>query len=256
MKNKKELTKIISAFMLGDGCLRVWNNRPKLNAAYSFSQTEDHKDYVDYQVSILEELTSVKSYYYPPSVKDGITRKGFYKIESKSHPFFQTLRERWYHDGKKTISLHDLKQLDFEMLAIWYMDDGYILRSENKYHKGNVFLCTDAYTHTEVVMLQKIIYTNVGVAMDVRRRGQKKDGSQIYRLVARNEQSKLFLDGVAPYMFPSFSYKLHTENPDKSGDDIVCSLQECKEDSRNDYPGNAVTKEVQNNPLEIGKLVV
>lgn len=89
MKNKKELTKIISAFMLGDGCLRVWNNRPKLNAAYSFSQTEDHKDYVDYQVSILEELTSVKSYYYPPSVKDGITRKGFYKIESSLILFFK-----------------------------------------------------------------------------------------------------------------------------------------------------------------------
>jgi hypothetical protein len=233
--NKKDITKIISAFMLGDGCLRIWNNRPNLNAAYSFAQTDDHKDYVDYQKSIIEQVTSVRLNHYEPSLKNGVNRKGFYKLESKSHPLFQALRERWYHDGKKTISLHDLKQFDFEMLAIWYMDDGYILRSENKYHKGNVFLCTDTYTQAEVVLLQKIIYTSTGVAMDIRRRGTKKDGTQIYRLVARNDQATKFLEGVKPFMFPSFEYKLHTENSDlKSDGDIVCSLQECKEVSRND----------------------
>jgi len=233
--NKKELTKIISAFMLGDGCLRIWNNRPGLNAAYSLSQTDDHKDYVEYQASIIEQVTSVKTYHYEASEKDGVKRKGFYKLESKSHPFFQTLRERWYHDGRKTISLHDLKQFDFEMLAIWYMDDGYILKIENKYHKGNVFLCTDCYTEAEVILLQKIIYSSTGVAMDIRKRGKKKDGTQIYRLVARNEQAIKFIEGVRPYIFPSFEYKIRTENSDlKSDDDIVCSLQECKEVSRND----------------------
>ena len=227
--------------MLVDGCLRIWNQRPNLNAAYSLSQIADHEDYVNYQKEILEEITSVSLKKYDAFVKDGVSKKSFYKLETKPHPFFQTLRERWYHNGKKTISLHDLKQFDFEMLAIWYMDDGYILRTENKYHKGNIYLCTDNYTEAEVVLLQKIIYNNTSVAMDIRKRGKKKDGTQIYRLIARNEQASKFIEGVKHYIQPSFKYKLHTENSEKSDDDIVCSLQECKEVDRNDQPSGDKT---------------
>lgn len=232
--NKKETIKLISAFLLGDGCIRIWKNRPNL-AAYSLSQIDDHKEYVEWQKEIIENVTSVTLRHYDASLKEGINRKGFYKLESKSHSLFKVLRRRWYCNGRKTISLHDLQDFDFQSLAIWFMDDGYIIKSQNKYHNGNLFLCTDNYTECEIIMLQKIIYNNLGIAMDVRQRGKRKDGGFIYRLVARNEQANKFIEGITPFMFPSFLYKLRTESPNlKLGDEIVCSLEGSKEINRND----------------------
>lgn len=204
--DKKELTKIVSAFILGDGCLRIWNNRPNLTA-YTFTQTSDHEDYVLWQQKIIEEVTGVNLRKIPASVKNGVNRKEYFQLESKTHPFFKMLRDRWYHDGRKTVSLHDMKQLDFQMLAIWYMDDGYLLKRDN-----SVFLCTDHFNESEVIMLQKIIYSNLGIAMNVRKRGFKKDGTRIYRLVATKENAEKFREGVRPFIFPSFEYKVRTEN--------------------------------------------
>src|SRR5690606_24331464 len=139
-----------------------------------------------WQQGVLENITSTTLHHYPPSVKEGVTRQGFYRLATKGHPFFQTLRDRWYHDGRKTISLHDIKLMDWQMMAIWYMDDGYILNSNNKYHEGCVYLCTDCFTEAEVVLLQKTVYNSLGVAMNIRQRGRKKDGTRIYRLMANN----------------------------------------------------------------------
>jgi hypothetical protein len=220
--------------VLGDGGLRIWKNRPNLPAGYSLSQIDKHEEYVKWQQSILENITGTTLHHYPPSVKDGVNRQGYFKLATKGHPFFQTLRDRWYHTGRKTISLHDLSLMDWQMMAIWYMDDGYILKSDNKYHDGHVYLCTDNFTEAEVVMLQKIIYSSLGVAMDIRQRGRKKDGTRIYRLTAKNAQARKFLDGVTPFIFESFKYKVRTGNPFIEGDDIVCSAQECAEAARNE----------------------
>lgn len=237
--NKKELTKLVSAFMLGDGCLRIWNNRPNLPAAYYLSQVDKHEEYVKWQQSVIEEITGTTLRHYPASEAEGINRQGYFRLESKSHPMLQTLRDRWYHDGRKTISLHDLKLMDWQMMAIWYMDDGYILNSENKYHKDNVYLCTDNFTEAEVTLLQKIIYSSLGVAMNIRQRGRKKDGTRIYRLMANKDQALKFLDGVRPYIFESFSYKVRTGNPAPAGDDIVCSFQEWEE-TGGDYQSHCI----------------
>lgn len=232
--NRKELTKLVSAFMLGDGCLRVWANRENLPAGYSFSQVDKHEDYVKWQQSVIEELTSTTLHHYPPEVRDGVSRQGHYKLASKSHPFFQTLRDRWYHDGRKTVSLHDIKLMDWQMAAIWYMDDGYILNSSNKGHDGHIYLCTDCFSEAEVVLLQKCVYSNLGVAMDIRQRGKKKDGTRIYRLTAKGKQAQKFMDGVSPYMFESFKYKIRTVSPTNVGGDIVCPSQECEESVGNE----------------------
>jgi len=231
--DKKLLTKYISAFMLGDGCLRIFKNGGK-NAAYSFSQVDKHKEYTDFQDKIISQVTGVTVRHYDPSCKDGINRQGYYKLESRCHPFLTTIYSRWYNNGRKTISLHDLKQFDWETAAIWYMDDGYILNSSLPSHNGNVFLCTDGFSEAEVTMLQKIIFKSLGVSFDVIKRGYKKDGTRIYRLRAKHgEQATTFLNGVSPFIFESFKYKLRTENPtNKVGDDIVCTTVKAVEKDR------------------------
>src|SRR5688572_1609944 len=131
--DNKEITKYISAFVIGDGSLRTWNNVK--NAAYAFAQIEKHKEYVMWQADILSNVTSVTVRHYTATVdKNGVNHQSKYQLETKSHPTFTTLRNRWYINRHKTVSAHDLIQFDWEMAAIWYMDDGYRLKSENKFH--------------------------------------------------------------------------------------------------------------------------
>lgn len=234
--DKKLVMKYLSAFMLGDGCLRMFKGG--INAAYSFGQIDKHEEYTLFQKSIIEQVTgSTLRHYASKQSNDGVNHQAYFKLESRCHPTFTTLRERWYSDGRKTISLHDLKQFDWEMMAIWYMDDGYILNSSYKGHDGNVFLCTDNFNEVEVTMLQKIIFTSLGISMDIIKRGHKKDGTRIFRLrVKHGRQAEAFCAGVKPFMFDSFKYKLRMKDPEISGGDIVCSSGKLEEVSGNDLP--------------------
>jgi LAGLIDADG DNA endonuclease family len=207
--NKQELTRLLSAMVLGDGSLRRW--RGVEHAAYGFSQIDTHKDYVEWQASILSELTKVNIYHYEPSTKDGISRQGYYKLESRSHPFYTTLYERMYFDNRKTVSTHDLLLFDWQSAAIWFMDDGYRLKSEDVTQRGHVFLSTDNYNHAEVILLQKAIYEKLKIPFNIRRRGYKKDGTILYRLVTTKTNADRFIEGVSPFIFPSFEYKLSSE---------------------------------------------
>lgn len=219
--NKQELTKLVSAMVLGDGCLRRWKNVK--NNAYSLSQIATHEDYVAWQKEILENICRTTVRYYENGIdKNGVNHQPSLKLETLSHPFFTTLRGRWYHDNRKTISLHDLKQFDAQFASIWYMDDGYILKTNDKYNNGNIFLCTDNFNEVEVIMLQKVVYEKLGIPFNVRKRGWKKDGSRVYSLVAKSDNAKRFLDIIQPFIFPSFEYKLTSnENYAEMQNEIV-----------------------------------
>lgn len=197
-----ETTNLIASFVIGDGSL------PKnaKEARYSCKQIATHEDYVLWQAEILERITPVNVSYKDGYVdKNGVNHKPTISVETRSHPFFSTLRERNYFQGRKTVSIHDVKNFDLQSLAIWYMDDGYILRSKFPEHLGNVFLCTDNFSHAEVLMLQKIVYSKFGFPFSLIKRGDA------YRLQLKSKFAQPFLDGIAPFVFPSFQYKLHTE---------------------------------------------
>ena len=224
--NKKELTRLISAMLLGDGGLC----KPKLgkNAYYAFTQITKHQDYIDWQVSVLSELTSVNFTLYKENTDEqGVHRQEKVRIYTKIHPFYTDLYNRTYFDGRKSVSTHDLELLDWQCAAIWYMDDGYRLASNKGYSTdGNVFLCTDNFTHAEVMLLQKVLYSKLSIPFNIRRRGYKKDGTIIYRLVVTRDNADRFIDGIRPYIFPSFEYKLDSERKlldteCVSGNDIV-----------------------------------
>lgn len=199
--NNFELTRLVSSFVIGDGSLL----QNTTNARYSMGQISTHKDYVDFQASVLEQVTPVSVKLYPAYVdKNGVGHKEVYRIETRSHPFFTTLRQRNYFQGRKTVSLHDVKNFDWQSLAIWYMDDGYILRASDKSQRGAVFLCTDNFSHAEVLMLQKIVYEKFGLPFNLRKR------NNFYRLTLIPKNAGKFLEGIEPFVFPSFQYKLHT----------------------------------------------
>lgn len=209
--NKREMTKLVSAMVLGDGCLRNWKGVK--NSAYNFSQIEEHYDYVQWQQLKLSEICETKIRRYEKMTdKNGVNHKSYYKLETLSNPFFTTLRSRMYFNNRKTVSIHDLKLFDKQSACIWYMDDGYILRSTDTSQRGSVFLCTDNYNHAEVIILQKVLYEKLGIPFNIRKRGTRKtDGGQIFRLVATKDNAKRFLEKIYPFSFKSFEYKFSSD---------------------------------------------
>lgn len=213
--NELELTKTISSFLFGDGFLRLRQNMK--NVTYGCAQISEHEDYLMWQKEVLENITSVAIYRSNAFTdKNGVNHKNSTRIETKSHPFFTKLFDRWYFQGRKTFSVHDANNLDWRGLANWYMDDGYILNCQDTHQRGTIWLCTDCFTHAEVILLQKILYNNFNLPFNTRKRGNT------YRLVLRRNFAQQFADGVKPYIFDSFKYKFRTIDSDLLSDgDIV-----------------------------------
>lgn len=226
ISDKKQLVKYIWSFTLGDG----WMVKPHTggNASYGLSQAAIHKDYVDWQVSILENLTSVHYRYVDAFVDNrGVNNQAQIRITSKVHPFYTTLYERIYTPLKvKSISVHDLKLLDWETLAILYMDDGYIERTERKTTKNyiRIRIATENYSHADVLLLQKAIYEKTSIPFNLHKRKMKDTYG--WRLETVGDKARYFVDNVSKYILPSFEYKLDTEKqsndyPVTNSEDIV-----------------------------------
>jgi hypothetical protein len=205
IEDPKVMQKVVSAMLLGDGSLeRVTANS---NARYRLSQSSKHRDYVDFQYEVLSTVTSVTLKEYPEYVdKRGYVNGSHYKLQTKTHPFYTKLHRQHYHMGRKTVSLHNLKQFDWLSMAIWFMDDG-------TNAKNSIILCSDSYNEAEQVLLQKTIWNTLNLPFDVKEVGTTKDGSIRYRLVLRPAFFDTFAEGVRPYIFDSFLYKLEREAP-------------------------------------------
>lgn len=234
--DKKQLVKYVAAMVIGDGYLG-WREsksserlveRPqydrKSNSWYASGHVSVNRDYVEWQISILEEITSVSMREYPAKLSNNgyiDAPKIFY--ETRRHPFFTTLRERTYVNNVKTVSHHDLKLFDAESLAILYMDDGWVEEG------GRIGIATHSFSYADNKMLRDCIAEKCNVHLDVKIHKQK-NGNICYYLRSGREQGKVLRDVVAKtgLIVPSFEYKLVMPSeriaPAAQGDDIVSSI--------------------------------
>ncbi len=205
--DKKILTKYVSAFVLGDGGL-FRNGTPNSNARYMLSQTAAHKDYVEWQQCILNNLTSSEIYEKAAYTdKAGWNHKTQLKLQTKSLPFFTTIRGRWYIDNKKVISPHDLLLLDAEFLAILYMDDGSLTTTSGRGRKfRRIDISTQAFSWADNMLLRDTIAHTLNIHMDVKKTNYPSGIK--YALTLKHKYVPDFIEIVKPYVLPSFEYKI------------------------------------------------
>ena len=121
--NRKELTKVLSYAVMGDGGVYYSGK----HCYFAMNMVVDNSDYIEMIYGYIKDnLTSSKMKY---TVKD-ITRKDQISLTSLSHPFFTTLRDRIYTGKYKGIDPHALRLLDAEALAILYMCDGSFVKDK------------------------------------------------------------------------------------------------------------------------------
>ena len=238
--NEKMLTKLVSSFVWGDGALSSLkaysrieedgtqrdsiNNKIK-NSHYYLKQLSVHRDYVEYQSEVLNNLTSCRISVNPSYVdKRGYACKEQLELHTKYLPFFTKMRERFYFEGKKQIDPHYLKLWDEQSVCFFYMDNGWIDCSEQK--SGNIYvrvaLATHAYSYGDVSLISDWLKKRFDFNFDIKRHKQKS-GEYKFFLQCSKDNAKRFLDKIYPYAFPSFDYKFSFERftPYKKGDEII-----------------------------------
>jgi hypothetical protein len=206
IKDKKELYKLISYLVMGDGGVYK-NGGPKSGARFILVQREDHLDFVTYAADIINNVTSCSIKHVDRSKDTDANRRDQLRLESKTHPIFSHMREHIYTDLYKGICPHYLKMLDWESLAILYMSDGYIQR----YIRPEVGMKNPSYSLTlnmkrlsygdQVLLKRALEEKGMGIWNVVKQ-------SQYYSLRLRNKFLSLFMSNIESYIVPSYEYKL------------------------------------------------
>jgi len=203
-KKRLELTDvqrdILIGSVLGDGNLRVL----KRHALLTISQGERQADYVLWKYTIFRNwvLTEPRReirIYYKDRTKSIINYRWEYCKSFYSYRVLQGILQ----NNRKVIPAEINSLLTSpRALAVWYMDDG----SRKPYGKG-------AFFHTECFSLESqeklISCLKNNFSLEARlASGGLWQGKRQYRLYIPAGSFLAFRELVAPYMLPSFRYKI------------------------------------------------
>ena len=247
--NKKYITKLIAASLLGDG--HVGKPESK-HCRFSLSQRHDHKDYLEWFANRIDCVTSL-SIDYPSAAHKETRTVPFYdrsitiqpqlRLRTKTHPFFDKFRERMYGTGRKSVDLHYLTLLDAEFLAIWYQEDGsFSVDYRGKIPLPRIYIASESFSEAENVLLRKALKEKLDLDWNVHT-SVNKLGNRTYKLYLSVKSANTFFELVTPYVVPSFYYKVNVERltPGIRDDDIVQPVLKDTELDRNDLAVHVCT---------------
>ncbi len=199
--DKKQLIKLVSFMIMGDG--GVYNYTKAGNARFIMNMVRANEDYVLYCKDILENITSCKL----TEVQKEGNRQQQLRLETKAHPLFSKLRDRIYVMNYKSIDNHSLKLLDYEALAFLYMSDGCLYKD----FRPNIGMVTPSYNITlnlkrlsygDQLILKKALKDKLDLEFNINRQ------NNYYYLRLRTKDIPKFIEGITPYILPSFLYKV------------------------------------------------
>ncbi len=218
--DKKVLTKYVAAFLLGDGSITTDNKLPNNNKRFICAHTIKNLDYLLWKADILSNISPVKLYY-----REYERGNDSISLITRSLPFYTTFRERMYMCGVKRPDPHYLKLLDWETMAIWYMDDGCLIHNDHPLKSGDktrahlAKLCTNCFSYADHILLARAIKEKLFIEMNIRQ--QVENGNLHYYFTTPRRFLSKFLDGVRPYILPSFTYKI-----DISDEGLLCKKED------------------------------
>lgn len=227
MRDNKYLTKITAASLLGDGTVYIAKSSRAVNAFFKINQVEDHTDYLEWLSEKHDELTNTKLYGpYDRTCPKCINPKRQYVLQTKTHPFYTKFRDRMYATGVKTVDPHYLTLLDWEFLSIWYQEDGSFAQYDENtkfgpYRRNKLTIASMGFSYGDNMLLRQALNEKLGLIWNIRQ-NKSKSGGFLYYLELYRKQIDVFIEGVMPYIQPSFQYKIsRTVSPLKKGEEIV-----------------------------------
>lgn len=187
----KVIMDLIVGSLLGDGHI-CYNN-----AYLSFSHSIKQKEYALFKRSILQSVLKCSIDYY--KVNDGTSKfHDAIRCRTNSHRVFYYLRNKFYENRKDIVPHSIINELNPFILAIWFMDDGYMRIRPLK--KPLAEIATTRFNLSEIEILIK--------------------GLSNLNLLAYENKKRIYFDVdntiklseiIAPYVPSCMRWKLHPE---------------------------------------------
>lgn len=192
---KKDLHKYIGAFLLGDAGVYYSG----VNCRMVTNSVEG--EYITWKRGILEELTAV-NYNCKIDKREDFSRKPLHILTTRTHPIYTQFRNRVYTDAYRGVDPHTLKMMDWEMLAILYMDDGGCSVDKRCDATPAVCLHTKRLSYGDSWLLKKSLKDSLELEFNI------YQVSHRYYLRLRSKDYAAFKAGVSPFVLPCYQYKL------------------------------------------------
>jgi hypothetical protein len=205
--NKKELVKLLSYIVMGDGGLYVVGECK--NASFAMNMVKANMDYVEFCKGVIEQIVGCNISDRKLTTSDGCNRQPQVRLQSKTHPMLTTIRDRVYTGKYKGIDPHALKMLDAQALAILYMCDGsLVITTPDQTNRGSinneyaVTLNMKRLSYGDQFILKKALKEKLDLEWNINRQGK------YYYLRLRTKDVPKFMDLVRTHVLPSFQYKV------------------------------------------------
>lgn len=213
----QEVKDIIVGTILGDGSIKLPKNKVNQTASMRFEQGSDHKSYLEFiHLKLLKYTDSTK-------LGERVQLDKRYNKENISYHFATRLSTFLYPFSGLFLKL-DIVTGEYRKvvpsfsifcilltpraLAFWIGDDG-------QYNlKGGLTLCTDNFTHEEVLILKLTLETNFKFICTIHNKLKKgKVNEYYYRIYISSKSSEVLFNLVSEYMHPSMLYKINIPVP-------------------------------------------
>lgn len=188
--NNLEIKSCLIGMLLGDATIeRTSPKSSRMRISHSIKQ----RNYLQWKNSILERLTGVHTYDYLARIGD--KQYPMTKTTTNSIPLFSDLRNQMYFQGRKSITSHLLKALDWRGIAIWFLDDGYI-------EKNSAQIATNSFNEGEHLLIKKVLKERHGLHVSIGKR------RQYYYLRFNVESTGKIVEWVKMLNIPGMEYKI------------------------------------------------
>lgn len=201
---------VLIGTLLGDASMQAMKGDQESNV--KFEQKIAQMDYVNHLYEIFQDFVGT-----PPQVRNitggGAKDRQSVWFRTYRHPLFAFYKELFYkvdENGKQIkIVPPDIRNyLTPRALAYWYMDDGSVMRRENKYVTENnkeyvtYVLNAQGFTYSDQLILVEALKEKLNLTTSL---WKDKDSHKIAILTVSRDT---FRELISPYIVPSFRYKL------------------------------------------------
>lgn len=184
---------IILGALLGDGSLKIHEHYQ--NARFSFRHSITQKEYFEWKVQELAEISSNKSIFVQKG--DGFGTLDKLRFQSLALESLTRLCRVTHKRNTLRIRRKWLNMMEPLSLAVWWFDDGSLVANSRK----GVF-CTDEFSYESQKILKQYMGKVWRIRVCIGRIGKKRQGrrEEYFRLWIRStEELKKFLRIILPF---------------------------------------------------------
>lgn len=188
---------LVYGSLLGDAS---FGGRRNTNCNVYFRVSHISKSLIEFKHNIMKSFIKTKV---KPWKDKRLNRKEMYDLRTISHPVFTNIYKVTHLNNIKTISQEWLDKITPFGLAIWYMDDGSITKSNYMMRISSESFDLDGH-----LLIQRYFREKWNISVKINPSSAKNH----YLLCFKAKERNKFFTIIRPYIIPAMKYKIQLGN--------------------------------------------